>query len=84
MQPPRPNLVRYGKTGNDRNAESGFDSTLDCLRLTNRMRDQLRRYHPSFSQVASELGPPWVLELWRLAPSPEAARKAKRAKVEGS
>ena len=53
------------------------------VKLTNRVRDQVQRYYPSFSQVASDLGAPWALELWQLAPSPEAARRVKLARVRG-
>lgn len=50
-------------------------------RLGNRMREQLRRYFPQVLDVESDVTRPWLLDLWELTPTPEAARKADEAEV---
>lgn len=46
-------------------------------RLTNRIREQLRRYFPQFLKVNDELGKDWVLDLWELVPTPDRARRVR-------
>ena len=50
-------------------------------RLTNRMREQLRRCFPQMLAVSSDPGTPWMLALWKLIPTPEAAQRARPSRV---
>jgi hypothetical protein len=55
------------------------DLSAERNRLTNRMREQLWRYFPAMLDLESDLGAPWLLELWELAPTPgKASASAKR------
>src|SRR3546814_7666727 len=47
------------------------------VRLTNRLREQLWRYYPQMIDVAEDLAAGWVLELWKLVPTPAAARRVR-------
>jgi transposase len=49
----------------------------DRVRLTNRLREQLWRYYPQMIDVAEDLAADWVLELWKLAPTPARARRVR-------
>lgn len=52
------------------------------IRLVNQLRDQLWRYYPQALQVAGGgLGDDWVLDLWALAPTPQAARRVRKDTV---
>ena len=51
-------------------------------RLTNRVRQQLRRYYPQLLDVGPDPGADWFLDLWKLMPSPEKARRIQRRSVE--
>lgn len=42
----------------------------DRVRLSNRLREQLRRYYPQFLEVHQDLSASWLLDLWELAPTP--------------
>jgi len=44
-------------------------------RLTNRLREQLWRYFPAMLELESDLGAPWLLDLWELAPTPGKAAR---------
>lgn len=44
-------------------------------RLTNRLREQLRRYYPQCLVLTHDVGESWFLDLWRRVPTPEDARK---------
>ena len=48
---------------------------------TNRFREQLWRYYPQFLQLKVDLAAPWVLELWKLASTPERARRVRHAAI---
>src|SRR3546814_16318582 len=45
--------------------------------LTNRLREQLWCYYPQMIDVAEDLAAGWVLELWKLVPTPAAARRVR-------
>jgi transposase len=51
------------------------------VQLSNRLRDQLRRYYPQLLAVGGA-DEPWLWELWEMAPTPEQAGKLKSAQVE--
>lgn len=50
--------------------------------LTNRFREQLRRYFPRFIEVVAPLGATWTLDLWSRIPSPATARKTRGSTIE--
>lgn len=50
-------------------------------RLTNRMREQLRRYYPQMLSFDADLGSDWLLDVWEAAPTSEAARKIRPAAI---
>ena len=52
------------------------------IRLTDKLKAQLRRCHPAFPEAAPNLGRAWALDLWTLAPTPEKARRARKSSVE--
>jgi transposase len=49
--------------------------TRERVRLVNQLREQLWRYYPQMIEVAEDLAADWILELWKLAPTPAAARR---------
>ena len=52
-------------------------------RLVNQLRDQLWRYYPQALQLAGgDLAGPWFLDLWTLAPTPQAASRLRQDTVE--
>lgn len=55
----------------------------DRLRLTNRMRQQLWRYYPQALELTDDLDVAWFLELWRLAPTPDKAKRVRESSVAG-
>ena len=49
-------------------------------RLGNQVRDQIWRYYPQFlAVVKNEVSAPFALALWRLAPTPDKARRVREA-----
>ena len=50
-------------------------------RLTNRLREQLWRYHPQMLQLDDDLAATWVLELWQQAPTPAKAARLHRQTI---
>jgi transposase len=50
-------------------------------RLTNRLREQLRRYYPQALELTSDVGTDWFADLWCAVPTPETARKVRKARV---
>lgn len=49
--------------------------------LVNRLRQQLWRYFPAFLELETDLGTPWVIELWLAIPTPEAAKRRRITSV---
>ena len=47
--------------------------------LTNRVRDQLRRYYPQALEITADPGSDWFLELWEAVPTPQRAACARRS-----
>jgi transposase len=54
----------------------GDDLQQDRNRLTNRLREQLRRYYPQALQLGTDHGADWFLAVVEAIPTPEAAAKA--------
>ncbi len=52
------------------------DLQQDRNRLTNRLREQLRRYYPQALQLGTDHGADWFLSLVEAVPTPAAAREA--------
>lgn len=52
------------------------------VRLANRLREQLWRYYPQMIEVAEDLAADWVLELWKLAPTPARAKRVREHTVD--
>ena len=50
-------------------------------RLTNRMREQLRRYYPQMLELGGDLDAGWFLELWEKAPTPKEAARIRKASI---
>ena len=50
-------------------------------KLANRFREQLWRYYPQFLKLDVDLASEWALALWKLAPSPHAARRVRPSSV---
>jgi transposase len=59
----------------------GAQLTRDRTRLLNRLRQQLWRYYPQFLHLSKDLAEPWVMAVWKLAPTPDAARKLRPSRV---
>ena len=57
------------------------DLTRQQTRLKLRLRGQLNRYYPQFAQLSDNLTEHWLLELWRMAPSPAKAQTLSKARV---
>ncbi len=50
-------------------------------RLTNRMRAQFWRYYPAMLELEEDLGAEWLLDLWKLAPTPDKASRIREGTV---
>jgi transposase len=51
------------------------------VRLTNRLREQLRRYYPQALEVTDDAGASWFLDLWDLIPTPAHAAAVRAPRV---
>lgn len=51
--------------------------TQERVRLANRLREQLWRYYPQMIELAEDLAAEWILALWKLVPTPAAARRVR-------
>lgn len=50
-------------------------------RLTNRIRQQLWRYYPQVLELGDDPGADWALDLWTLAPTPDAAARLTEKRI---
>jgi transposase len=57
------------------------DLQQDRVRMSNRVREQLRRYYPQALKLADDVAAPWFLDLWELVPSPKKAARAREASI---
>lgn len=56
--------------------------THERVALSNRLHDQLLRYYPQMLELAGDdIAADWFLELWKLAPTPAAAAKAREKAI---
>lgn len=51
-------------------------------RLISRMNKKLWEYYPQFRQIIGESFNPWILELWKLAPTAAVARRKRPGTIE--
>jgi hypothetical protein len=51
------------------------------VRLSNRVRQQLWRYHPQLLELADDVAAEWVLALWTMAPTPAKAARLRQASI---
>lgn len=51
------------------------------VRQGNRLRDQLWRYYPQMLEVTNDIAADWVLAMWKLAPTPAAAKRVREVTV---
>jgi transposase len=58
------------------------DLTAERTALVNRLRQQLWRYFPAFLELDTDLCAPWAIELWQAVPTPQAAKRVRKASVE--
>jgi transposase len=55
--------------------------TAERTGLTNRLRQELWRYFPAFLGLDTELHASWLLELWKLVPSPAKAKRVRKTSI---
>ena len=51
------------------------------VRLINQMREVLWSYYPQFIELYRDLSHPWVLQLWKLASTPQKAKRLRISSV---
>lgn len=51
------------------------------VRLSNRLREQLRRYYPQALELTQDVAAEWFLDLWALAPSPKAVARVRKTRI---
>ena len=66
--------LRHSMVAPGRSALAGL---VERGRLANRVREQLWRYYPQMLTLADDLAAAWFLELWRQAPTPAKAARAR-------
>lgn len=57
------------------------DLQQERTRLSNRLRDQLRRYYPQCFAITDDVAAPWFLDLWALVPTPADAGRGRADRV---
>lgn len=58
------------------------DLTDERTALTNRLRQQLWRYFPAFLELDADLSAAWAIELWQAVPTPQVAKRVRKASIE--
>lgn len=59
------------------------DLQQERVRVSNRMREQLRRYYPQALELADDVAAEWFLDLWTLVPTPAKAARVRATSVAG-
>ncbi len=54
----------------------------DRVRIAHRIREQLWRYYPAILEGNKNVCEPWVMELWKRAPTPQQARRIRLGTLE--
>lgn len=57
------------------------DLTAEKNRLANRVREQLWRYYPQMLELDADAAEPWLLDLWKAAPTPAKAARMRETTV---
>jgi len=60
----------------------GEELTRERVRLANRVREQLWRYYPQMLELGDDFAAPWLLALWRIAPTPSKAARLRATTLE--
>ena len=76
LEPIDPELIQLREC-----SRLGAQLTRDRTRLVNRLHDQLWRYYPQFRDLSENLAESWVLQVWKLAPTPDDAQKLRPSRV---
>ena len=79
VETPSPEIIRLRELSR---ADSDLVAERTCL--INKLKAHLRRYYPAFLEAAPDLGTDWALRLWELAPTPDRARRVRKASVEAA
>jgi transposase len=58
------------------------DLRVERNRLSNRVRELLWRYYPQFLELSDDFAADWFLDLWRLIPTPDKAKRVRETTVE--
>ena len=58
------------------------DLRVERNRLSNRVRELLWRYYPQFLELSDDFAADWFLDLWRLLPTPDKAKRVRETTVE--
>ena len=53
----------------------------DRVRMSNRLREQLRRYYPQALKLTDDVAASWFMDVWELVPTPKKARRAREASI---
>lgn len=77
LEPAEPDIVLLRELSRMREELVG-----ERKRLVARMRAELWKYYPQFEQLVGNGFDPWLLELWRRVPTPQAARRARKQTIE--
>ena len=57
------------------------DMTGQRVRLSHRLRAQLNRYYPQFMELGDDPVEHWLLDLWKMAPTPDRANALGKARI---
>lgn len=60
------------------------DLSAERNRLTNRVREQLRRYFPAMLELENDLGAPWLLDLSETVPTPDKAARSRETNIDSA
>jgi transposase len=58
------------------------DLQQERVRLSNRVREQLRRYYPQMLQLNEDVAADWFLDLWEKAPTPRQAARLRESTIQ--
>ena len=78
LTPPEPQILELRELS--RTAE---ELTRERIRLQNRLRAQLWRYYPQILELTDNVAENWIMDLWEMAPTPQAAQRLSRARLGG-
>ncbi len=54
----------------------------DRVRIAHRIREQLWRYYPAILEASKNVCEPWVMELWKRAPTPQQGQRIRLGTLE--